>query len=43
MHRQAAYALAHPTFDPITQITQAHHWQAMPKVSACLTVNIGVE
>ena len=43
MHKQALYALAHPTFDPLTQITRANCWLATPKVSACLTVNIGLE
>lgn len=43
MHKQAVYALAHPTFDPVTEITPRHFWLATPKVSAGLTVNIGLE
>jgi hypothetical protein len=43
MHKQALYALAHPVFDPLTQITPDNSWLATPKVSACLTVNIGME
>jgi hypothetical protein len=43
MHKQALHALAHPTFDPETQITSSNFWIAAPGVSACLTVNIGME
>jgi len=43
MHKQAIYALAHPVFDPETQITRANFWLATPRVSACLSVNIGME
>jgi hypothetical protein len=43
MHKQAHHALAHPTFDPETQITSSNFWIAAPGVSACLTVNIGME
>lgn len=41
MHRQAAHALAHPVFDPETQIS-GHHW-SVGRVSIGLTVNIGIE
>jgi len=43
MHRQALFALAHPVFDPMKQITPRHGWMVTPKVSAMLTVNIGIE
>jgi len=43
VHRQAAYALAHPVFDPSTQITEGHGWRPTPRASAILTVNIGLE
>jgi hypothetical protein len=43
MHKQAVYALAHPVFDPARQISRANYWTAEPGVSACLTVNIGME
>ena len=43
MNRRAAYALAHPVFDPDTQIGPDHGWLAGPRLSAMLTVNIGME
>jgi len=43
MNQHALYALAHPTFDPETQITAGNYWIAAPGISACLTVNIGME
>lgn len=43
MHKQVAFALAHPVFDPMTQITRGHHWAAAPRISAGLTANIGME
>jgi hypothetical protein len=43
MKSQVEYALAHPVFDPMTQITPGHFWLAARDVSACLTVNIGME
>ena len=43
MHRQVAWALAHPVFDPERQITGGHFWQAKTRISAGLTVNIGME
>jgi len=43
MKSQIAFALAHPVFDPTTQITRGHYWLAADNVSACLTVNIGQE
>lgn len=44
MRSQVDFALAHPVFDPTTQIITGHYWWADPgRVSACLTVNIGME
>jgi hypothetical protein len=43
MLKQAAYALAHPVYDPETQITEDNYWFADRGVTACLTVNVGVE
>ena len=43
MNNQAAFALAHPVFNPETQIVGGHRWRVEPTVSACLTVNIGME
>lgn len=38
-----AYALAHPVFDPDTQIVRQHSWWAERLISALLTCNIGME
>jgi hypothetical protein len=43
MHRQVAFALATPVFDPERQILPRHFWLAERNVSAGLTVNIGLE
>lgn len=43
MHRQALFALAHPVYDPETQIVGGHYWLEERDTSACLTVNIGQE
>lgn len=46
LHRQAAYALAHPVFDPTRDIVMSpggHRWSPAPDVTAVLTVNIGEE
>lgn len=43
MHQQALFALAHPVFDPETQIVAGHCWLMTTDVSAVLTVNIGME
>jgi hypothetical protein len=43
MSRQSEFALAHPVFDPDRQIIKGHCWLAERTVSACLTVNIGME
>ncbi|HWG80570.1 MAG TPA: hypothetical protein VN681_12390 [Stellaceae bacterium] len=44
MKSQIEFALAHPVFDPERQIVRGHYWWAEPdRVSACLTVNIGME
>ena len=37
------YALAHPVFDPETQITPDHFWFAERNLSVGLTCNIGME
>lgn len=39
----ARFALAHPVFDPQEQIIHGHYWRAERDVTACLTVNIGME
>lgn len=43
MKSQVEFALAHPVFDPERQITTGHYWAADRDISACLTVNIGME
>ncbi len=43
MRSQVEFALAHPVFDPMTQIIKGHYWWPDDRVSACLTVNIGME
>lgn len=44
MRSQIAFALAHPVYDPMTQIVPGHYWWVTPgRLSACLTVNIGME
>jgi hypothetical protein len=43
MKSQVEFALAHPVFDPEWQIVVGHYWAAGRDVSACLTVNIGME
>ena len=43
MNTHAAFALAHPVFDPMRQIIPGHYWAEERGVSACLTVNIGME
>lgn len=40
---QFSYALAHPVFDPAKQILRGHSWRPEQHVTACLTVNIGME
>jgi hypothetical protein len=42
MNTHAAYALAHPVFDPERQITTRHGWR-QGRLSFMLTVNIGLE
>ena len=42
MKSQIEFALAHPVFDPETQITTGHFWRASDNVSAGLTCNIGL-
>lgn len=43
MLSQQRFALAHPVYEPETQITTGHYWHADRDFRACLTVNIGVE
>lgn len=47
MSPHARFALAHPVFDPETQIITGHYWREVMtrhwSVTACLTVNIGME
>lgn len=44
MHVQARFALAHPVYDPRTQIITGHYWRVeRTQLSACLTVNLGME
>jgi hypothetical protein len=42
MRSQIAFALAHPVFDPYTQIVTGHYWKAAATMSACLTCNVGL-
>jgi hypothetical protein len=43
MNSHIAYALAHPVFDPETQITPGHFWIEERNISVGLTCNIGME
>jgi hypothetical protein len=43
MKSQIEYALAHPVFDPMIQITKGHGWFVDRNTSAVLTCNIGME
>jgi len=43
MRSQVEFALAHPVYDPVTQIIPRHFWRCDGDLSACLTVNIGME
>ncbi len=43
MHKQAEISLAHPVFDPETQITQRFFWAAERLITAGLTCNLGME
>jgi hypothetical protein len=43
MISQQRFALAHPVYDPVTQIVSGHYWHADRRFNACLTVNIGQE
>jgi len=40
---QIEFALAHLVFDPERQIVAGHYWRCGDDMSACLTVNIGME
>ncbi len=37
------FALAHPVFDPMTQILPGHGWVVERSITALLTINIGME
>lgn len=43
MHAHARYALAHPVYNPVTEIVPEHFWRVDRDTSAGLTVNIGTE
>jgi hypothetical protein len=43
MNSHVAFALAHPVFNPETQIVSGHFWFYERLVSAILTCNIGME
>ncbi len=43
MTHHVEFALAHPVFDPVTQIVAGHYWRPERLIGACLTVNIGME
>lgn len=43
MQRYAAYALAHPVFDPERQLGSDFHWSPERLVTAGLSCNIGME
>jgi hypothetical protein len=42
MRQHVEFALAHPVFDPNTQILKGHFW-GVGSISFGLTVNIGME
>lgn len=43
MNKKAKFALDHPVFDPESHIIAGHTTLVARGVSACLTVNIGME
>jgi hypothetical protein len=43
MDSHARHALANPVYEPERDINMGHYWRAADDVSACLTVNIGME
>lgn len=43
MRSQAEFALAHPVYDPPRDMVPDHWFIAGDGLSACLTVNIGME
>jgi hypothetical protein len=43
MKSQVVFALAHPVYDPESQILSGHFWQVGRHITAGLTVNIGME
>jgi hypothetical protein len=42
-HAHSVFALLNPVFEPERDIRTNHYWLAERDVSACLTVNIGLE
>lgn len=42
MHSQARIALAHPIYDPTNVDVRPLTWMVAPRVSALLSVNIGM-
>jgi len=43
MNAHVIFALGHPVFDPERQIVRGHYWRADRDVTACLSVNLGLE
>lgn len=47
MDAHARFALAHPVYDPMTQIRPGHYWRVIHQptwsITAGLTVNLGTE
>jgi hypothetical protein len=44
MMKHIHFALSRPVFDPYREIVQGHYfWAHATDISACLTVNIGLE
>lgn len=44
MQHAIEFALAHPVYDPKIQIIMGHYfWAEHERISACLTVNLGLE
>jgi hypothetical protein len=43
MRSQIEFALAHPVFDPETQIVPGHFWPVERNITAGLTINLGME
>lgn len=43
MNPHVTFALAHPVFDPATEMRRGHFWRPERDISAGLTANIGME